>query len=56
VRDELTQPQTLTRDCATLPAWPLSDDDLIACLAAAHQVQQQAAAIVLHLIRESRRP
>jgi hypothetical protein len=52
VRDELTQLQTLTRDCATLPAWPLTDDDLIACLAAAHQVQQQTAAIVLHLIRE----
>jgi hypothetical protein len=36
--------------CAAAPAWPLSDADITDSLDIAHRLQQQATAILLHLV------
>ena len=47
----LEQLEAAAIKCAATPVWPLSDIDVIDCLDIAHRLQQEAAAITLHLVR-----
>jgi hypothetical protein len=38
--------------CADAPVWALSDADLVGCLDAAHRLEQAAAALKAHLVRQ----
>jgi hypothetical protein len=53
MEENLTQVQVLAEDCATTPAWSLSDGELVACIQAAFRALQQLTAVLLHLIREA---
>jgi hypothetical protein len=46
----LEQVEAATVKCAATPAWPLSDADILDCLDVAHRLEQEAAAIMLHLV------
>jgi len=51
VLEMLEQLEAAAIKCAATPVWPLSDIDVIDCLDIAHLLQQEAAAITLHLVR-----
>jgi hypothetical protein len=53
MEENLTQVQILAEDCATTPAWSLSDGELVACIQAVFRALQQLTAVLLHLIREA---
>ncbi|GGK70813.1 HNH endonuclease signature motif containing protein [Mangrovihabitans endophyticus] len=50
--EELEQARARTQKCALAPAWSLTDEQLIDALDTAHRVEQAAAAVKLHLIRQ----
>ncbi|MEJ3742285.1 DUF222 domain-containing protein [Actinomycetes bacterium KLBMP 9797] len=50
--ETLTQLGGLAAGIVDAPAWPLSDDDLVTSLDEVHRLEQQLAAVRLHLIRE----
>jgi hypothetical protein len=50
--DALAELNGLAGKCADAPTWPLSDDTLVGCLEAIHDITQALTATQLHLIRE----
>jgi hypothetical protein len=46
----LEQLEAAAVKCAETPAWPLSDADIVDCLDVAHRLEQETAAIMLHLV------
>jgi hypothetical protein len=46
----LEQVEAATVTCAATPAWPLPDADILDCLDVAHRLEQEAAAVMLHLV------
>src|SRR5512139_3742541 len=53
VLDGVVRLRQVAGECAAAPAWPLSDREVMDCLAAAHAAQQQATAAVAHLVRQA---
>ena len=51
VLEMLGQLEAAAIKCAAAPVWPLSDSDVTDCLDIAHRLQQEAAAITLHLVK-----
>jgi hypothetical protein len=47
----LEQLEAAAVKCAATPAWPLSDADIADCLDVAHRLEQETAAIMLHLVQ-----
>jgi hypothetical protein len=52
MREMLEQLGEDAAKCAADPVWPLSDDDLVGCLDAAHRLEQAAAAVKAHVVRQ----
>ncbi|NYH41698.1 hypothetical protein HNR22_001425 [Micromonospora jinlongensis] len=50
--EELAQADDAVGACTDTAAWPLSDDELVAALDAAHRLEQRLAAVTLALVRE----
>jgi hypothetical protein len=51
--DVIERLQVEAAKCAGSPGWSLSDTEVVGVLAAAHRLEQTAAAIKLHMIREA---
>jgi hypothetical protein len=52
MREALAQAKALVAGCATAPAWPLSDAELIQAVTDVHRLARQVAATEVHLVRE----
>jgi hypothetical protein len=52
VLGDLEQLRTVAVRCADAPVWPLTDEDLVACVDTLHAAEQAVAAAKLHLIRQ----
>ncbi|MGW1453329.1 HNH endonuclease signature motif containing protein, partial [Micromonospora sp. NPDC002411] len=50
--EELAQADDAVAACVDTAAWPLTEQELVAALDAAHRLQQRLAAVTLTLVRE----
>ncbi|MEU7772219.1 DUF222 domain-containing protein [Micromonospora taraxaci] len=50
--EELAQADDAVAACVDMAAWPLTEQELVAALDAAHRLQQRLAAVTLTLVRE----